>query len=285
MKKALRAVTLLVLMAVLAVSLAGCFEKPAVITVSPVRFGGYPSATAGGLKVTFTVAGVVGDVYVDFGDGSDFVMLPSSRTISHVFCYEGAYAVTFTTGKALGRSTVYVLNNRPIVYVPFWVEGPVVGAGEFLMFDLRYMERGCAGGGAPLRAYGVAPGQDQNYIRISAVNALGSRISIFNADRVLVNDIWIPLPQFLGCFAQWSGDTPRFPFIFPVLSALDTTTLGCEPVCPPPDDPWIPENPGPNDIEMRFILEARNQWMPEGLDSYPRREWAIYAPLHNCTLP
>jgi len=220
-----------------------------------------------------------GEVYVDFGDGSEDVhyslVLDKETPIWHEYTKTGTYTIVVLQAGNSYCATLIVTVEQPIVRIPAFAT-ILVPEHEKVSFNIPYRERGC-NNGTPVQITGISPGAGVTEFRLTAYREdTGEKISLFdcNNDWAYCWGEWLPLiedlaiAQPIACWALWSGEETPIPMV-PVPYPRDAEDKGCG--CGGDDDweqPTIPENA----IIMTFTLEARNEFMGA---TYPSVTWCI----------
>jgi hypothetical protein len=234
-----------------------------------------------------------GKVTIEYGDEVSEVIEcdDSARTaVRHLYTATGTYIVKlWRAAREIGRVKVFAVATLPVVHVPFWWQGWMVDARETIDLGITFREVGCdAGTGLPLYYTGVFPGDGWTEVRLFAWDANGVPIGVFDFGRPLGDQAvwgeWLPLPDYhkqafmLTVFMGYYDITkPKLPL------APRATAKNCDDPNEWPDPPSAPEPGDPAyQYHMKFLLEARNQYTPEGGE--PDAMWRIwYSPESGCS--
>lgn len=225
----------LMLLALLA-TLSGCTwftgsqtGPPLAVVASPTS--GHPSATAGGLLVTFRCSGGTGTYSFEPGDGSEGLVFEDG-TFTYLYAVGGTHAAVVSSGGRSKTIQIKVINQAPIVYPAFtasffdWMDKVVL--------DGRYRLHGCLNG-APVTATGARDydGDPLTYEWIvTGPDKDGQTVSytVFDLQR---NNITgqRSTNSVVVVFPGWTQSTPPFPFAPRGIDPM------CEPTPPPPTPP------------------------------------------------
>lgn len=219
---------------------------------------------------------------IDWGDGStrEEYLVTGHLQVSHDYTAAGEYDVTVIAKNGQRFSAIVnVETDPPTVRFPFYLDN-YWDEGQRVSFNIPERWVGCdAGTGQPQYISGITPGAGVTQFRMTAYDADGYKVPLFDESGDNVWGEWIDLTedlsnlQLIFLWLGWYHDYPMGSTTMS-MSAIDTMDC-CDPGCGDDEDDVDWELPPiPDDAKyVDVTIEGRNQWMAE---PYPSASVRIF---------